>query len=276
MELTKIQIQNYHKNGYLILDNLFSQEEITSLSSGVLKIEDTTILPNIIREKNGHIRSVFAPQKIRNEFDWLYKQERLITPAKQLLQNKAIYLYQYKLNNKKAFNGGIWEWHQDFPFWHIDDGVKEADMISAMVLFQDTDHSKGPLMLIPESHKTGIVNFQQKAHLTKETIALENSLNGDLKFTVKNELIKKMVDKNGIKAGTGKVGTVIFFHPNIFHGSNANISPYDRNTAIITYNSTFNLPEDRKEKNRPDYICSRDFTPINIEARSLQEIIKTH
>jgi len=202
MKLTKTQIHHYHKNGFLIIDGLFTEEEVQS------------------------IRDV-------------------VVPTQQLLNDPSIYLYQYKLNNKKAFGGGIWEWHQDYPFWHIDDGVKESNMLSVMVLLQDTDHAQGPLMFIPRSHTTGIADFQHKAHLTEGTIALENSLNGDLKFTIKN------------------------------HGSNANISPYDRNTAIMTYNVTSNVPEDRKEKNRPDYICLRDFNPIDVDNRSIREVTQS-
>lgn len=271
MKLTTSQIKEYHENGYLIIDGLFTENEVQRLKEVINQI-DNKPKPYIIREENGAIRSFFAPQKSKEEFDWLYKQERLIAPTQQLLNDASIYLYQYKLNNKKAFGNGIWEWHQDYPFWHIDDGVKSSQMVSVMLLLQNTDHAQGPLMFIPKSHKAGIAEFQHKEHLTDDTIDLENSLNGDLKFTIKNELIKKMVDKDGIKAGTGSIGTVIFFHPNVYHGSNANISPYDRNTAIMTYNVTSNLPEDRKEKNRPDYICLRNFTPIQIDQRSIQEV----
>ena len=194
MKLTELQINEYNENGFLIIDALFSEEEIVGLRNGILKIDDKPI-PNIIREENGDIRSVFAPHHIKEEFSWLYKQDRLVTPAQQLLNDDAVYLYQYKLNNKKAFKGGLWEWHQDFPYWHIDDGVKKPQMLSVMILFQDTDYVQGPLMFIPKSHKTGIADFQPKEHLTEENTKLENSLNGDLKFTIKNELINKMVDQ---------------------------------------------------------------------------------
>lgn len=273
MELTRTQINEYHERGFLIVNSLFTKEEAESLKEALGKIADAP-MPHIIREDDGAIRSVFAPQRSREEFEWLYKQDRLIKPVQQLLNDPSIYLYQYKLNNKKAFGGGVWEWHQDYPFWHIDDGVKDARMLSVMVLMQDTDHAQGPLMFIPKSHKNGIAAFQDKSHLTSENIKLENSLNGDLKFTVKNELIKKMVDRDGIEPGIGNIGTAIFFHPNLYHGSNANISPYDRNTAIMTYNVTSNLPEDRKEKNRPDYICLKDFNPISVDERSIQEVMR--
>lgn len=277
MKLTTSQIQEYHEKGYLIVDTLFSQEEVLQLRASIGKIDDKP-MPNIIREENGDIRSVFAPQDFRPEFDWLYKQDRLITPTQQLLDDSSIYLYQYKLNNKKAFGGGIWEWHQDFPFWCLDDGVDKPHMLSVMILLQDTGHAQGPLMFIPKSQKTGIADFQYKAHFIGKEVDLVNSLNADLKYTIKNERIREMVDQDGIIPGIGQAGTCIFFHPNIYHGSNANISPYDRNTAIITYNSTSNTPPDRKEKNRPEYICSRKFESIKVNTQAInntpQEPIK--
>lgn len=261
MGLSSLQIQKYHDNGFLIVEDLFTSEEVNYLKSGIQKVEDKEI-PSIIREEDGLIRSIFAPHLLRPEFDWLYRQERLVISAQQLLNDPSIYLYQYKLNNKAAFKGGLWEWHQDFPFWHIDDGVQKVHMLSVMVLLQDTDHPQGPLMFIPKSHKEGIANFAHKEHLEGNQIALENSLNGDLKFTINNDLIRNMVDQNGITPGIGKSGTAIFFHPNVYHGSNANISPYHRRTAIMTYNAISNLPEDRLDKNRPNYICLRDYSPI--------------
>ena len=62
MKLTVSQIKEYNENGYLIVDGLFSEEEVLGLRNGVLKIDDTP-MPNIIREENGAIRSVFAPLK---------------------------------------------------------------------------------------------------------------------------------------------------------------------------------------------------------------------
>lgn len=261
MKLSTLQIQEYNEKGYLIIDGLFSSEEISKLIAGIEKLENV-LMPNIIREENGNIRSIFSPQDLTDEFAWLFKQERLVTPTQQLLNDSKIYLYQYKLNNKKPFCSSIWEWHQDFPFWHIDDGVRNPNMLSVMVLLQDTSYAQGPLMLVPKSHKTGIADFQKKERFTGKEVELINSLNGDLKYTVNNERIREMINQDGITYGIGLAGTCIFFHPNIYHGSNANMSPYSRNTAIITYNSLSNLPPDRKEKNRPEYICSRKFDPI--------------
>lgn len=267
MLLKKEQIDNYHKNGYLVINNLFSKSEIDVLNEETSKFNDLKELPNIILEKNGEVRSVFAPHKLSKKYTELYKQDRLVGPAKQLLGSE-IYLYQFKLNNKRAFVGDWWEWHQDFPYWHIDDGVSLPQMISAMILLQDTTTIQGPLTFIPKSHKIGIVDFEPKEHLdailnSDIKLDLKHSLTADLKYTIKKNIITELLTKYGFFEASGPVGSCIFFHPNLFHASNSNISPYERNTAIITYNDVNNLPLDR-ETNRPDYICSRDFEPIRI------------
>jgi ectoine hydroxylase len=263
MELSQEQIEFYHENGYLIIDSLFSKEEIEQLNRSLSEFENLKSLPNVICEENGEIRSVFAPHKHIEGFKWLQEQGRLVEPSQQLL-DAPIYMYQYKLNNKKALGGDWWEWHQDFPYWHIDDGVKAPKMLSAMILMQDTSSIQGPLIAIPRSHKIGIVDFEEKQSLIENgnlTSDLKHSLSSDLKYTIEKSLIKKLVLEDDIVAFDGKIGTCVFFHPNLFHASSSNLSPFDRNTAIITYNNVENKPIDT-EKNRPDYICSRDFAPI--------------
>ncbi len=169
--------------------------------------------------------------------------------------------------------GDWWEWHQDFPYWHIDDGIKNPEMVSIMVYLQDTDASNGALLLIPKSHKLGIVKFALKNNLGLETNPKYgdnhkdylSSLNSNIKFTVHQELIRELAQKNGIVVGSGKKGTVLFFHGNIFHASNINLTPFDRDAIIITYNSINNLPT-KIDNPRPDFLVGRNYKPIeNLE-----------
>ncbi len=261
MELKKDQINFYKEKGFIIVQSLFKEWEIENLVQATKKFEDLGSLPNIICEKNNEVRSVFAPHKYSDQFDSIFREQRLVSTAETLIGDQ-VYLYQFKLNNKKALKGDCWEWHQDFPYWYYDDGVKQPNMISVMILLQDTDIFQGPLLVIPGSHKNGIVEMAFKEHLQGEKkITLQNSLNADLKFTIKKELIHSYFENEKPSVFQGKKGSCLFFHPNLFHASNANLSPYDRNTAIITYNSVKNVPE-FKADSRPDYLCSRDIAPL--------------
>ncbi len=73
--------------------------------------------------------------------------------------------------------------------------------------------------------------------------------------------VEKLVHQNGIVAPKGKAGSVLFMHPNCVHGSNSNMSPFDRTLLAIRYNSVKNLPLPVKNP-RPDFQASRDYTPI--------------
>ena len=34
-------------------------------------------------------------------------------------------MHQFKLNAKAAFEGEVWQWHQDYGTWARDDGMPE-------------------------------------------------------------------------------------------------------------------------------------------------------
>jgi ectoine hydroxylase len=59
----------------------------------------------------------------------------------------------------------------------------------------------------------------------------------------------------------GPAGTVIFFHPEIAHGSALNMSPYPRTVLIITYNDVTNSPRPAGSP-RPEYLVGRDLRPL--------------
>ena len=33
-------------------------------------------------------------------------------------------MHQFKVNAKAAFDGDVWQWHQDFGVWHKDDQMQ--------------------------------------------------------------------------------------------------------------------------------------------------------
>ena len=258
MKLVKDQMDFYHENGYLVLEDLFSIEEIQAINSKLSQFNQIKDLPNIICEENGAIRSVFAPERHDELFAALYQNERVVEPCQQLVGDQ-IYLYQYKLNLKNAFDGKAWEWHQDFPYWKHGDGVEKPDLVSVMIYLNEVKAYQGPLLIIPRSHQFDIVAFEEKAHL-QQSKELINDLGVDLRYTIRRSLISEMASRYGIKTLEFGPGTCIFFHPNLFHASTSNLSPYPRNTAIITYNNRHNLPQ--KAGARPSYICADDYTSL--------------
>jgi len=276
MELQSRQIDFYQEAGYLLIEDYFSVEELATLSAALPETVDR-VSPRIVFESNGSIRSIFAPHFVNATYERLGRLEKIVTPSKQLI-GSSIYLHQYKINTKEALKGEWWEWHQDFPYWNIDDGIEQPDMLTVMIYLQDTNCLNGALLLIPGSHKMGIVKFADKPALELAGNGKEghdpdvhehlSSLNANLKFTVDHEILENMYLENGIVTASGKKGTVLFFHGNLFHASNANLTPFDRDSILLTYNSVNNAP--RYVGNpRPEFLASRSYAPIEAIEKEL-------
>jgi ectoine hydroxylase len=270
MKLEKEQLDFFEENGYLLIHDLFTAEEADVLlneMSDVIK-EDC---PRRILEKNGSVRSFFAPHFTNRVMDKAARDGRLVGPCSQLL-NGDIYLYQAKLNTKAAMSGDWWEWHQDYTFWKQDDGMPGSNVLTAMIFLNDVTEFNGPLLVIPGSHKAGTVDSEEnkieiadeKYRAYVEEADYLTALTSDLKYTLKNRTIRKWAKEKGIVSAKGRKGSVLIFHGNIFHASSNNLSPWDRHTYLLTYNHVENQPEER-ENPRPDFIANRNAAPLRVE-----------
>src|SRR6185437_4431015 len=131
MALAQEQISFYNENGYLQIENYFSDEDIALLHQEMPNtVEEDS--PRIILENNGSIRSIFAPHLVNEVYERMGRLEKMVVPAEQLIGSK-VYLHQYKINSKKGLKGDLWEWHQDFPYWHLDDGIERPDLVTVMI-----------------------------------------------------------------------------------------------------------------------------------------------
>ena len=151
MQLTDEQVEKFEKDGYLLIESLFSPEELEVILGEVPRemAEDS---PRRIRETSGAVRSVFALHSTNEKFRCLTRLPRLVEPAKQLLKSD-VYVHQFKLNAKVALEGEQWEWHQDFLYWYKEDGMPSPRVLTAAVFLQDVNDFNGPMLVIPGSHK---------------------------------------------------------------------------------------------------------------------------
>ena len=59
-------------------------------------------------------------------------------------------MHQFKINAKAAFEGDVWQWHQDYGTWARDDGMPEPRAMNIAVFLDEVMPINGPLMLIPK------------------------------------------------------------------------------------------------------------------------------
>jgi hypothetical protein len=279
MEITKDQLVGFDENGYLFIPNYFSEAEV-----GILKAELPIVYadesPRRIIEKDGSsIRSVYGSHAINEIFYRLTRHPRLVIPIIQILKSE-IYIYQFKINAKAAFKGDVWEWHQDFIFWHNEDGMPLPRVINVALFLDDVNEFNGPIFLIPGSHKEGKISVIPKDITHNGGVTKPfwlSNVTANLKYSLDQDTVARFIETYGVVSPKGPAGSVLFFHSNVVHASPNNISPFDRSIILITYNSLENIPVSTKPP-RPDFLVSRDYSsvvPLTDDALFLKEYVIT-
>jgi ectoine hydroxylase-related dioxygenase (phytanoyl-CoA dioxygenase family) len=137
-----------------------------------------------------------------------------------------------------------------------------------MLFIDEVTEFNGPLMLIPGSHRSGMIDVDARTAAEDQPAWVAN-VSADLKYSLDRDTIAALVQAKGIVAPKGPAGTVLLFHPNLAHASVPNLSPFDRTVLIVTYNRVDNVPVPRGAP-RPEFLVSRDQTPVTAGADDLQ------
>ena len=260
--LSRQQAEQFDRGGYLVLEDVFSPEEMACLQkeAGAMLGDPASLAPDtIITEPGGHeIRSIFEIHVQNRAMARLAADERLAGVARFLLGDE-VYLHQSRLNYKPGFAGKEFFWHSDFETWHVEDGMPRMRALSMSVLLSENTPHNGPLMLIPGSHRHYLtcVGETPEDHYKSSLKKQEYGVPDEHRLT-------ELAHELGIVAPLGKPGTVIIFDCNVMHGSNGNITPFPRANVFLVYNALSNRLQAPfgVDTPRPDFIATREPIPI--------------
>ena len=247
MKLSPRQLQQFEVDGYLFFPDLFTPQEIKVLNDEVPALYAQR-RPENVREKSGDVvRTNFAAHLYSYPFAKLARHPRMVEPIRQLF-GEDVYMHQFKINGKAAFDGDLWQWHQDYGTWVNDDQMPDARAMNVAIFLDEVNEFNGPLMLIPGSHKQGVLEAGHDTSTTSYPL-----------WVISNQTIKQLVDHGGIVAPKGPPGSMILFHGCLVHASSSNLSPWNR---VSVYLSLCAVSNHIRRFKRPGYIAHRDFTPI--------------
>lgn len=256
--LSASQRDTYQQNGFLLMPELFNQEEVGFLFDAMQGMREEfthASRKEVIAEPgSGEVRSIFNVHRLNEIFANLVRDPRVLNVAREILGSE-VYIHQSRINYKPGFTGKEFYWHSDFETWHSEDGMPSMRALSCSILLTDNSDCNGPLMLIPGSHhhyvscmgETPDENY--KTSLKKQDVGVPDQI-----------LLRYLADMGGIKSCAGKAGSVVFFDCNTMHGSNGNITPYPRSNVFFVYNSIANQLESPKGglTPRPEFVATRD------------------
>ena len=247
MKLASEQFAQFDRDGYLFFPSLFKPEEIAVLTEEVPRLYAQR-RPENVREKTGDVvRTNFAAHMYSYPFAKLARHPRMVDPIVQLF-GEAVYMHQFKINGKMAFDGDVWQWHQDYGTWMNDDQMPEPRAMNVAIFLDEVNEFNGPLMFIPGSHNLGVMDAEHDLTTTSYPL-----------WTINQETIRKLVERGGMVAPKGPAGCMILFHSCLVHASTSNLSPWNR---INVYLSLCAVSNHIRRFKRPEYIAHRDFSPI--------------
>ena len=246
MRLTDDQLAQLRDEGWIFMPDYFSAEEVA-----LLKAEADRVFrlkrDEIYLEKDGTPRTAFAVHRYSEPFEILGRHPRLVEPLQQLYGDD-VYIHQYKINAKAKFTGDVWQWHQDYGNWLEKDGMPEPKAMNISVFLDEVFPFNGPLMLIPRSHRHGVLDSQKDTATTSFPL-----------YTQSEELVERLCAEGGLVAPTGKPGSMLMFDGNLVHGSSGNITPFPRRIVYLTLNACSNAI---RKPTREEWLAHQDFTPL--------------
>lgn len=242
----------FELDGFVIARGLFTAAELSLLSRAAaagqtgdsfLKKQDRTGNP---------VNLAMWNQVGEDAFGLVARNERLVDAVEQLI-GEPVYLYSAKMTMKDAYQGGAWEWHQDYGYWY-NYGCLKPSMLSAYVAVDAATRENGCLQVLRGSHKLGRID-----HLREGDQSLADPERVQAALQVHERLWVELA-----------VGDVVFFHCNLLHYSDPNLSNRRRWGFICSYNTVSNQPFKRVR----DY---GNFTPlVKVPAAALQSFIENH
>jgi len=173
------------------------------------------------REKSGAPRTAFAAHKFTRCSGFL-RTILALSRRWSSCSARAFTSTSSSSTAKAAFEGDVWQWHQDYGTWARDDGMPEPRAMNIAVFLDEVYPFNGALMLVPratERHAAG------RHDLSTTSYPL---------WTLDQDTVTRLCREAerdgapGIVAPTGKPGSVLMFHGNLVHASAPNITPYPR------------------------------------------------
>ncbi len=229
------QRAQYERDGYVIARSLFDSEEIGLLREAME--QDPALRASLYDRKDAEGKST-RMALWNHPGDSVYglaaRSRRVVDTVEDMLGGE-VYHYHSKLTAKEPFDGGAWEWHQDYGYWYHN-GCMYPYMGSVMVALDRADRENGCLQVLRGSHLAGRVDHG---------ILPGEQVGADMRRV---EQMKKELELVYVEL---EPGDSLFFHANLMHRSDQNRSPNRRWTVLFCFNAARNNPY--LEHHHPQY-----------------------
>ena len=233
-QVSQADCAEFQRTGYLLVPELFSNKEISSLSQYARADQEVVARSTSRSDAAGGTTTLSLSNDLKDNLYSVVVRSRRIAANMALLLGDEVYHYHHKMMLKEPFVGGAWEWHQDYGYWY-DFGCLYPDMASCFISVDKATAENGCLQVIPGSHHLGRMNHMKVGGQTGAD----------------PERMAAILDRMQVQPVEMQPGDGLFFHGNLLHRSDQNTSPNPRWSLICCYNTKHNDPY--KESRHPKY-----------------------
>ncbi len=219
--ISQDQINFYNEKGYLIVEDVLSQDEIKELgkitdnfvekSKKITKHnEDFDLEPGHSKE-NPKLRRIKKPEKQHSIYKKTLMHPKILDVVEDLI-GPNIRTLGGKLNMKAPGGGAQVEWHTDWAFYpHTNDDILEVG-----IPLDDMEIENGCLMAIPGSHKWEAISHHEDGVFVGAVSEKDFKMEDAVPFVL-------------------KAGSISLHHVRALHGSAPNMSNRPRRLLLQGY-----------------------------------------
>ena len=155
--LSKSETSDFHQNGYVIVKNFFNEKE-TKLLQNASK-QDPAIRDNLYDRKDseGLTTKMMAWNHPDDSIYGVTARSEKIVDTMESLLGGEVYHYHSKITAKEPYEGGAWEWHQDYGYWY-NNGCLFPLMATVMIALDKCTKENGCLQVLSGSNNLGRVD----------------------------------------------------------------------------------------------------------------------
>lgn len=167
--LSQADVNSYHENGYLVVDDVLNDAEIQELRRVTDDFVDQSRAfsdhTEIFDLEPGHtaaeprLRRLKSPVRQHAVYDRIMRHDGILDIVEALI-GPGVRTNGDKLNMKSPQYGSPIEWHQDWAFYpHTND-----DLLAVGVCMDDCLVENGCMLVIPGSHRGPVLDHNQDGH----------------------------------------------------------------------------------------------------------------
>jgi phytanoyl-CoA hydroxylase len=224
--LSTAQIEEFIREGYLILKRFLSPKEVEFLYRASTQDTQLTQHTYAVLDANGNeSRLALWNDPGEDPFGMLSRDERVVGAISQLIGGPVAHFHS-KVMQKVPKVGGAWEWHQDYGYWYKNGFLFPDEMISIMFALTPASKENGCLMVLPKSHKMGRIEHGKVGEQVGAAL----------------DRVERYEERASRVYCELEPGDALIFHSNLLHASNPNTSDHPRWSIISCYNTLQNTP----------------------------------